>query len=94
MLRQLAQQNDVAPVVLDNVVLGRLGLGRVELAVHDDLVQRRFVADAPDRLWLTDITEHPTREGEVVRLTDRGRLLADSVGGEMMTAFSPASSLA
>jgi transposase InsO family protein len=28
-------------------------------------VQRRFVADAPDRLWLTDITEHPTREGKV-----------------------------
>ena len=34
-------------------------------AVHDDLVRRRFVADAPDRLWLTDITEHPTREGKV-----------------------------
>jgi putative transposase len=33
--------------------------------VHDDLVQRRFVADQPDRLWLTDITEHPTREGKV-----------------------------
>ena len=34
-------------------------------AVHDDLVRRRFVADALDRLWLTDITEHPTREGKV-----------------------------
>ena len=33
--------------------------------MHDDLVRRRFVADAPDRLWLTDITEHPTREGKV-----------------------------
>jgi putative transposase len=33
--------------------------------VHDDLVRRRFVADSPDRLWLTDITEHPTREGKV-----------------------------
>lgn len=33
--------------------------------VHEDLVQRRFVADAPDRLWLTDITEHPTREGKI-----------------------------
>ncbi len=32
-------------------------------AVHDDLVRRRFVADAPNRLWVTDITEHPTREG-------------------------------
>ena len=34
-------------------------------AVQDDLVRRRFVADAPNRLWLTDITEHPTREGKV-----------------------------
>ena len=34
-------------------------------AVHDDLVRRRFQADEPDRLWLTDITEHPTREGKV-----------------------------
>jgi putative transposase len=33
--------------------------------VHDDLVRRLFVADAPNRLWLTDITEHPTREGKV-----------------------------
>lgn len=33
--------------------------------VHDDLVRRCFVADSPDRLWLTDITEHPTREGKV-----------------------------
>jgi len=34
-------------------------------APHDDLVGRRFVADAPDRLWCTDITEHPTGEGKV-----------------------------
>jgi putative transposase len=34
-------------------------------AVHDDLVQRRFVADAPDQLWATDITEHPTAAGKV-----------------------------
>lgn len=30
--------------------------------VSEHLVQRRLQADAPDRLWLTDITEHPTRE--------------------------------
>jgi putative transposase len=30
-----------------------------------DLVRRRFRADTPDRLWMTDITEHPTREGKV-----------------------------
>ena len=28
-------------------------------------MQRRFVADRPDRLWCTDITEHPTRFGKV-----------------------------
>jgi len=28
-----------------------------------DLVDRQFVATAPDRLWVTDITEHPTQEG-------------------------------
>jgi putative transposase len=30
-----------------------------------DLVRRRFSSEAPDRLWMTDITEHPTREGKV-----------------------------
>lgn len=30
-----------------------------------DLVRRRFHADGPDRLWVTDITEHPTREGKL-----------------------------
>ncbi|NCT92388.1 IS3 family transposase, partial [Cellulomonas sp. APG4] len=34
-------------------------------APHEDLVQRRFVADGPDRLWCTDITEHPTNTGKV-----------------------------
>jgi putative transposase len=33
--------------------------------VHDDLVGRQFTADAPDRTWLTDITEHPTAEGKL-----------------------------
>lgn len=28
--------------------------------VHDDLVERDFTAAAPNELWLTDITEHPT----------------------------------
>ena len=32
---------------------------------HDDLVLRRFRADAPNRLWLWDITEHPTSEGKM-----------------------------
>jgi putative transposase len=31
----------------------------------DDLVNRQFTVDAPNRLWITDITEHPTAEGKV-----------------------------
>jgi putative transposase len=32
---------------------------------HDDLVRRVFSADAPNQLWLTDLTEHWTAEGKV-----------------------------
>ena len=32
---------------------------------HDDLVERDVTADAPNRLWLADITEHPTGEGKI-----------------------------
>jgi transposase InsO family protein len=31
----------------------------------EDLVQRVFTADGPNRLWLWDITEHPTAEGKL-----------------------------
>jgi len=33
--------------------------------VHDDLVNRQFTASSANELWLTDITEHPTREGKL-----------------------------
>lgn len=33
--------------------------------VHDDLVQRLFSADAPNQVWLADITEHRTDEGKL-----------------------------
>jgi putative transposase len=38
---------------------------QVNEATEDDLVHRQFTVDAPNRLWLTDITEHPTTEGKV-----------------------------
>ena len=38
---------------------------RAAPATHEDLVKRRFVADAPNRLWVTDITEHPAKDGRV-----------------------------
>jgi transposase InsO family protein len=37
----------------------------VNLATAEDLVERVFEATGPNELWLTDITEHPTREGKV-----------------------------
>jgi hypothetical protein len=30
-----------------------------------DLVNRQFTVEGPNRLWVTDITEHPTMEGKV-----------------------------
>jgi transposase InsO family protein len=39
--------------------------GRPAPAPVPDLVHRQFRADAPDRLWVTDITQHPTTEGWV-----------------------------
>jgi putative transposase len=33
--------------------------------VHDDLVARDFTAEGPNTLWLSDITEHSTREGKL-----------------------------
>jgi len=32
---------------------------------HDDLVRRDFTAAGPNEVWLTDITEHWTREGKL-----------------------------
>lgn len=35
------------------------------VATASDLVEQQFRSERPDRLWVTDITEHPTREGKV-----------------------------
>jgi putative transposase len=34
-------------------------------ATADDLVKRQFARAGCDQLWVTDITEHPTREGKL-----------------------------
>ncbi|MBS4104489.1 IS3 family transposase [Tsukamurella paurometabola] len=58
-------------------------------AVFDDLVQRQFAADAPDELWCTDITEHPTKTGKVyccgVLDTFSRRLVGLSIADHMRT---------
>ena len=38
---------------------------RLAQVVSLDLVRRSFRRDHPNALWLTDITEHPTREGKL-----------------------------
>lgn len=57
-----------------------------------DLVNRRFTADAPDRLWLTDITQHRTDEGwvycavvmDVFARRVVGRSIADHLRSELV----------
>jgi transposase InsO family protein len=47
-------------------ISGRPRFRRVpHVATASDLVERQFHRDDPNRLWVTDITEHPTREGKV-----------------------------
>ena len=38
---------------------------KLRAVTSQDLVRREFRRKAPNELWLTDITEHPTREGKV-----------------------------
>jgi len=56
-------------------------------AVHDDLVQRVFSAPAPDLVWLTDITEHPTLEGKLyccsIKDCFSNRIVGYSIGDRM-----------
>jgi len=33
--------------------------------IATDLVERTFARSGPNQLWVTDITEHPTKEGKV-----------------------------
>jgi putative transposase len=48
-------------------IVGRRKRPRIERpgAIALDLVDRSFARNARDELWVTDITEHPTREGKV-----------------------------
>jgi putative transposase len=42
---------------------------------HDDLVHRKFTADAPNDVWVADLTEHRTAEGKGLPLRDQGPVL-------------------
>jgi putative transposase len=62
--------------------------------VHDDLVRRIFTADAPNQLWLTDITEHRTDEGKLylcaVKDVFSGRIVGYSMDDRMKSAIAVA----
>jgi transposase InsO family protein len=67
---------------------GRRGKGgKPGPAVHDDHVRRDFTAPAPDRKWVTDITEHPTAEGKVyccaIKDLFAGRIVGYAIGDRM-----------
>ena len=50
---------------------------------HDDLVRRQFRTDHPNRLWLGDITEHPTREGTLYLCAFKDMFSNEIVGYSM-----------
>jgi transposase InsO family protein len=62
--------------------------------VHDDLVGRDFTAAAPNRLWLTDITEHPTSEGKLylcaIKDVWSGRIVGYSIASRMKASLAVA----
>ena len=70
---------------------GRRGkAGRPGPAVHDDHLQRDYTAEAPNRKWVTDITEHPTTTGGKVYCCAIKDLFSNRIVGyaidERMTA--------
>ncbi|MFE2297386.1 IS3 family transposase [Streptomyces sp. NPDC059445] len=62
--------------------------------VHDDLVRRDFTTDGPNRLWLTDITEHATGEGKLylcaVKDVFSKRIVGYSIDARMKSSLAVA----
>jgi len=60
--------------------------------VHDDLVQRDFAATAPNKLWLSDITEHWTSEGKLylcaVKDVFSNRIVGYAIGSRMKSSLA------
>jgi transposase InsO family protein len=60
--------------------------------VHDDLVHRDFTADAPNQLWLTDMTEHHTDEGKLylcaIKDVYSARIVGYSIDSRMKTRIA------
>ena len=60
--------------------------------VHDDLVRRDFASKAPNELWFTDITEHPTLEGKLyccaVKDAFSNRIVGYATGARMTASLA------
>lgn len=71
----------------------RFRRGKPGAAVHPDLVKRQFRADKPNRLWVTGVTQHPTKEGwvycavvlDVFSRKVVGWSIADRIRAELVT---------
>ncbi len=63
-------------------------------AVHDDHVKRNFTATAPNTVWLTDITEHPTGEGKlyacIIKDVFSNRIVGYAIGPRMTAKLATA----
>lgn len=89
--------------MLSSMPLGIYGLpgpARVKrlrcVVTADDLVNRKFHRLRPNELWMTDITEHPTREGKLYCCAIKDLFSNRIVGcaiGERMTAQLAVSAL-
>lgn len=76
-------------------VFGKPGRGRHKRPgppVHEDHVRREFTAEAPNQVWLTDISEHSTREGKLylcaVKDVYSGRIVGYSMDSRMMARLA------
>jgi transposase InsO family protein len=62
--------------------------------MHDDHAQRDFTADRPNRLWLSDITEHATGEGKLylcaVKDAYSNRIVGYSIDSRMKSRLAVA----
>ena len=65
----VVSDNLVAILMHNAGIYGLPGPAKVKrlrgMVTADDLVNRKFHRIRPNELWVTDITEHPTREGKV-----------------------------
>jgi len=67
---------------------------RAGAPAHDDLVRREFTAAGPNRVWLSDLTEHPTREGKLylcaIKDVWSNRIVGYSIADRMTSSIAVA----